>query len=200
MSNFSPQNFSISLRFITTLAEGNLVTFAGNPDYSLSLSQGQLVLRSSNNLSRIKRLKVDGKSYVIGNDGKWHTLLLQKPATEHWSIYIDNETVSEADNFEPELKQLHIGGSSKLLKDDKNYIGCIQDVRINGTLFVPLKNGTLHNATAGACNRREVCKSDACNERGECIDEWTTNSCRCGRQYFGEVCQFGKVIYIASLL
>lgn len=200
LTNIASQNFSLSLRFITTLAEGNLVTFPGDSGYSLSLSQGQLVLRSSNSLSRIERLKIDGKSYVMGNDGKWHTLLLQKPATKHWSIHIDNKTIGGTLNFDLDLKQLHIGGSVKLLKGDKNYIGCIQDVMVNDMLFVPLKNGTLHNATAGVCNRKEVCKSDACNERGECIDKWTTRSCRCGRQYFGEECQLGKTMYIGTLM
>ena len=200
MNNVASQNFSISLRFITTLAEGNLVAFSGDSDYSLCLSQGQLVLRSSNNLSRMERLKIDGNSHVIGNDGKWHTLLLQKQVTKHWAIYIDNKTISKTYDFGLQPKQLHIGGNSKLLKDDNDYIGCMQDVMVNDMLFIPLNNGTLHNATAGACNRKEVCKSDTCNNRGECIDEWTTSSCRCGHQYFGEACQFGKIIYIASLL
>ena len=57
----------------------------------------------------MERLKIDGNSYVTGNDGKWHTLLLQKPVTKHWSIYIDNKAISKTYNFGLELNQLHIG-------------------------------------------------------------------------------------------
>ena len=56
-----------------------------------------------------------------------------------------------------------------MLKDDNNYIGYTQDVTVDDMLFVPVNNGTLHNATAGASNRKEVCKSDTCSVPGNVL-------------------------------
>uniref|UniRef100_A0A2C9K884 Uncharacterized protein n=1 Tax=Biomphalaria glabrata TaxID=6526 RepID=A0A2C9K884_BIOGL len=74
-----------------------------------------------------------------------------------------------------------------------NYIGCLQDLVVNGNQVDLMAAAKLQNKTSvmGYCRKMPAqCTSHPCNHQGKCIEGWNRFTCDCrATGYTGSVCQ-----------
>ncbi|GFS20870.1 protein crumbs-like, partial [Elysia marginata] len=136
------------------------------------------------------------------NDGQYHDLVF----TVYKGIYVSmpSEICSggtgicqfSQDFFQladPKVSWLFIGSISEFshsstLNFPRHFVGCMQDVMLNGNWIYPgQRTGNYFDVIPG-CNRREQCLPDVCNNRGKCEDLWDKFQCACNRPYKGDNC------------
>lgn len=140
-------------------------------------------------------------------------------ANEEQTIYPIN--LNEANVSFTSFLTTYLGGTvpylSGLIQGPSSFIGCTEDVIINGEwvlpnehtkeeLYVPVK---LMGVEVG-CPREDQCKPNPCHNGGTCTDLWRNFSCACERPYLGHTCQYSEcsvcscklldVIFIQSYL
>ncbi|KAH9495514.1 Neurexin-1, partial [Bulinus truncatus] len=73
------------------------------------------------------------------------------------------------------------------------YIGCLQDLVVNGNQVDLMAAAKLQNKTSvmGYCRKMEPqCSSHPCNHQGKCVEGWNRFTCDCrATGYVGSVCQ-----------
>lgn len=99
---------------------------------------------------------------------------------------VTDETTGEVSFGKP-----HSNLSSNFKHPSAPFIGCLQDVSVNGNILLAANASKAEHISMG-CPRREMCLLDSCNRRGDCIDLWFQRQCICDRPYVGETCQDGK--------
>nr|XP_023021031.1 protein crumbs [Leptinotarsa decemlineata] len=192
------EGYDIQFRFKTTLGDGLLALGKGLTYYILELSKGRLNLHSS--------LLNKWEGVFIGsnlNDSNWQKVFvainsshLVLSANEEQTIYPisynENNNVSSTS-----FPVTYIGGIpnnlKKLIHEKSFFVGCTEDVLINGEWVFPHINNVswlnFQNVDLG-CVREPQCEPNRCHSRGHCTDRWINFSCTCERPYLGHTCQY----------
>lgn len=116
-------------------------------------------------------------------------------ANEEQTIYPIN--LNEGNTSHTSFPTTYLGGTSsqfsKLPHGPPSFIGCTEDVIINGEWVLPSQMDTswmsLVNVEIG-CLRTDMCDPNPCHSGGRCTDKWRTYSCTCERPYLGHKCQY----------
>jgi protein crumbs len=131
-------------------------------------------------------------------------------ANEEQTIYPIN--LNEATNVSyTSFPTTYLGGTqpylSGLTHGPASFIGCTEDVVINGEWVLPNKHMkeapyvpiTLMGVEVG-CPREDQCKPNPCHNGGKCTDLWRNFSCACERPYLGHTCQYSECfVYTCNL-
>lgn len=131
------EGYDIQFSFQTTLRNGLIAIGNGSTYYILELSDSRLNLRSS--------LLNRWEGVFIGNDlnnGTWHTIFvainsshLVLAADKEQTIYPISLT-ENSNSSDTSFPTTYLGGTINsfiaLVKGPKSFIGCVQDVIING--------------------------------------------------------------------
>lgn len=200
------EGYDISLRFRTTLPNGILVFGSGGGSveslnrFILELVNGRLNLHSP--------LLNKWEGVFIGsglNNSEWHKVVvainsthLLLSANEETTIYPINQY--DSNTSYTTFPVTYLGGAIPRLTSylrhlthaASSFVGCMQDVTINGQWIFPLEknsNQTLENVEPG-CHRIPQCQPNPCGENGQCIDEWSMYRCSCHRPSIGDRCQY----------
>lgn len=201
------EGYDIQFRFKTTLANGLLAIGKGVTYYILELVNGRLNLHSS--------LLNKWEGVFIGsnlNDGKWQKVFvainsshLVLSANEEQTIYPIN--LNEGSNtshtsFPTTYFLGTIRNLRQLTHGPSFFVGCAEDVVINGEWVLPENNPStsggpveLQNVKVG-CPREPQCEPNPCHSGGHCTDLWRTFNCSCERPYIGHTCQYSKYNFL----
>lgn len=192
------EGYDIQLRFKTTLSNGLLAIGKGSTFYILELNQGRLNLHSS--------LLNKWEGVFIGsalNDSNWQKVFvainashLVLAANEEQTIYPIN--LNEGANASHTSFPLtYLGGAiaylRRLTHGPPSFVGCVQDVIINGQWVLPQESGTQPVSFVGievGCKREPQCDPNPCHSGGHCTDLWRNFSCACERPFLGHTCQY----------
>ncbi|XP_026473661.1 protein crumbs-like [Ctenocephalides felis] len=191
------EGYDIQFRFKTTLPNGLLAIGNGLTFYILELTNGRLNLRTS--------LLNKWEGVFIGsglNNSHWqkvfvaiNTSHLVLAANEEQTIYpisLSEGTTTLYTSF-PET---HLGGTvsrfKSLVQGSHSFVGCTQDVIINGEWALPDSSGALTSLieVSEGCPRDPQCEPNPCYSGGHCTDLWRNFSCTCERPYLGQKCQY----------
>lgn len=197
------EGYDISLRFRSTLPNGILAFGNANTySYILELKNGRLNLHSS--------LLNKWEGVFIGsglNDTHWQKVFvainsshLVLSANEEQTIYPINSY--EGSNMShTSFPVTYLGGTIPNLHsylkhlnnhEPTSFVGCMQDVVINGQWVLP---GNQNNYTSllnvqEGCQRKPQCDPNPCNSNGQCTDLWHTYRCTCQRPHLGPTCKY----------
>lgn len=146
-------------------------------------------------------------------------------ANEEQTIYPIN--LNEGSNSShTSFPTTYLGGTvnslSRLTHGPAAFIGCMQDVTINGEWVLPddspaASNNNLIEATPVSmssptaswllygvqtrCPRKAQCGPvNPCHSGGRCTDMWTSFHCTCQRPYLGQTCQYSKFKFIVKII
>ncbi|PNF36740.1 Protein crumbs [Cryptotermes secundus] len=196
------EGYDIQFRFKTTLSNGLLAIGKGSTFYILELVHGKLNLHSSL-LNKWEGVFIGSKL----SDSNWQKVFvainsshLVLAANEEQTIYPIN--LNEATNVSyTSFPTTYLGGTlpylSGLTHGPASFIGCTEDVVINGEWVLPNKHVkeapyvpiTLMGVEVG-CPREDQCKPNPCHNGGTCTDLWRNFTCACERPYLGHTCQY----------
>ncbi|KAK9511458.1 hypothetical protein O3M35_000110 [Rhynocoris fuscipes] len=192
------EGYDIQLRFKTTLPNGLLAIGKGSTFYILELVQGRLNLHSSL-LNKWEGVFIGSKL----NDSNWQKVFvainsshLVLAANEEQTIYPIN--LNEGANAShTSFPTTYLGGTISYLRQlshgPPSFVGCVQDVTINGHWVLPQDSGTQPVSFVGVevgCKREPQCDPNPCHSGGHCTDLWRNFSCSCERPYLGHTCQY----------
>ncbi|CAG0888949.1 unnamed protein product [Cyprideis torosa] len=199
--------YRLTMRFRTTLPN-SLLAMSQGPNsavFTLSLSEGRVHLNSSL-LNMLEGIAV-GESL---NSGDWQECGLSFNAS-HATLSVaslgadgERQNVSQVVPINPNVEDTSsgvpqapvfqltvVGGKPRSFTywaQSPSLIGCLQDINLNGDLFLPSElDGTVSGVSAG-CDRQEQCEPNPCQNRGTCDDMWTSFQCQCPRPFLGRVC------------
>ncbi|KAL5012769.1 hypothetical protein ScPMuIL_011320 [Solemya velum] len=186
-SYFTKPITSISLRFQTTLSEGILLVWPSPQSNFLTIEihDSYLYIGYHGN-NGFEFIHFDG--YV--NTGDWQQVEIARSQSLYVTLLNSVCTVCSRNltlGASPTISMLDVGDImySKANTISKTpYVGCMQDLKVNGDMRLPTKND---NCTIG-CNRTDQCFTDSCNSHGTCDDLWHSYSCTCQRPYLGTDC------------
>ncbi|KAG6462763.1 hypothetical protein O3G_MSEX013446 [Manduca sexta] len=206
------EGYDISFRFKTTLGNGLLAMGRGLTYFFLELSNGRLNLHSS--------LLNKWEGVFIGsnlNDSKWQKVFvtinsshLVLAANEEQTIYPISqiEAYNSSVTSFPTTRLGTAGSSFATVTHGPNFfVGCFQDVVVNGQWVLPSDASAPGAAGAAAdegartelrgvlasCPRRPQCEPNPCQSGGVCEDAWTSFVCTCPRPHLGDTCQYDYV-------
>lgn len=184
-------DFEVSLSFRTILLDSRMILQLKGSDTQLDVyvKNGNLVAKY-----------MDVTTFVLGrqfNDDLWHRLrIIYRNKKLNFSV--DNSSlVTVFDTLKTELladvTDVSIGGLRNHANNPiKDFTGCIRDVVISGTAYSPGRTGKKSSELqVGACMRNVSCTADSCSGHGACVDKWTSLSCQCERQFYGDQCETG---------
>ncbi|XP_066587242.1 protein crumbs isoform X2 [Prorops nasuta] len=191
------EGYDIQFRFRTTLPNGLLAIGKGLTFYILELVNGKLNLHSS--------LLNKWEGVFIGsglNDSTWQKVFvainsthLVLSANEEQTIY--PISLNEASNSNhTSFPTTYVGGTisylRKLTHGPPFFVGCIEDVVINGEwVYASTTSRTVHSKEVEAgCPREPQCSPNPCKNGGHCTDRWRDFSCKCERPFLGHNCQY----------
>ncbi|XP_033227185.1 protein crumbs isoform X3 [Belonocnema kinseyi] len=191
------EGYDIQFRFRTTLPNGLLAMGKGSTFYMLELVNGKLNLHSS--------LLNKWEGVFIGsglNDSTWQKVFVAINAThlvlsanEEQTIYPIN--LNEGSNAtHTSFPTTFVGGTianlRKLAHGPPSFIGCTEDVVINGEwVYSGTESKTvLMEDVESGCPRTAQCNPNPCKNGGHCTDRWRDFSCKCERPYLGHTCQY----------
>ncbi|XP_054718914.1 protein crumbs-like [Uloborus diversus] len=188
--------FKLQFHFRTTLSSGLI-----NSGY-LSGSSIHYLLYLWNGMIKVD---VYDRSYQIAelfskngqNDSLWKSVELNF-VPKKVALNVSGWVVQKSIDF-PELNYSVTFGSLQNLNVNSgalvnswnsipDFIGCIQDIYINGDIIIPNQNSELRGAQEG-CYREEQCEGSPCHN-GYCKDNWLGYECICSRPHFGVTCQY----------
>ncbi|KAK0172673.1 hypothetical protein PV328_005963 [Microctonus aethiopoides] len=191
------EGYDIQFRFRTTLPNGLLAMGKGTTFYILELVNGKLNLHSS--------ILNKWEGVFIGsglNNSKWQKVFVAINAThlvlsanEEQTIYPIN--LNDGSNTSPTtFPTTYVGGTISYLRNLSHgppyFVGCIEDVGINGEWIYPgmSSESVLMEYVEPSCPREEQCSPNPCKAGGHCTDRWRDFSCKCERPYLGHTCQY----------
>ncbi|XP_043914307.1 protein crumbs homolog 1-like [Protopterus annectens] len=193
----------ISLRFRTTLQD-MVILYCGNESQFLYLElfMGSLHAMLATNETIFDLSLPAGKV----SDGQWHKVSLTLGRSFNLTLLnvdcrsricsistpLSESTVSLVSTFATVI----VGGAAfdsffNNTRSKLRYTGCLEDLRINFEMVLPhhLTESQNKGMTLG-CHKTEWCEKDPCSSKGECIDLWTTFTCKCSRPYEGPACSY----------
>jgi protein crumbs len=196
------EGYDIQFRFKTTLSNGLLAIGKGSTFYILELANGKLNLHSSL-LNKWEGVFIGSKL----SDSSWQKVFVAinsshvvLAANEEQTIYPIN--LNEVTNTSyTSFPTTYLGGTvpslSGLTHGPASFIGCTEDVVINGEWVLPNEQVkeepyvpvTLMGVEVG-CPREDQCRPNPCHNGGKCTDLWRNFSCACERPYLGHTCQY----------
>ncbi|XP_062815550.1 protein crumbs homolog 2 isoform X1 [Anolis carolinensis] len=191
----------VALRFRTTLPDAVLF-YRGHQTERLYLELTGGLLRVTFSVREATTSFTLAAPHV--DDGHWHkaeVLLHESLELRLWhescaaGVCLTShplEATAVASSL-PSLLQIYIGGvEEKLLSSPvKNFIGCLQDLRIDSKVVLPQEvAGQQSSGFQLGCERTEWCLSDPCLHGGRCVDLWADFRCHCPRPYEGRTCSF----------
>ncbi|XP_044596826.1 protein crumbs isoform X1 [Cotesia glomerata] len=191
------EGYDIQFRFRTTLPNGLLAMGKGTTFYILELVDGKLNLHSSI-LNRWEGVFIGSGL----NNSKWQRVFVAINATHLVLSANDEQTIypinlNEGSTTSPTtFPTTYIGGTisylRKLTHGPPFFIGCTEDVIINGEWIYPDMNSdsVLMESIEPRCPREEQCLPNPCKAGGHCTDRWQDFSCKCERPYLGHTCQY----------
>lgn len=78
-----------------------------------------------------------------------------------------------------------------------DFVGCMREFKVNNEDYLGIKKPLKElGVDRSGCPRQQgqsSCTSETCSHGGICVDEWSSYSCRCPKQYHGKTCQQGIV-------
>lgn len=194
--NILADTFRLEFRFRTTLSSGLISNGYISNDmlqYVLYLWNGMIKVDLYSGMSRIAELFSKGGQ----NDSRWKTVTLEFNSSEV-SLNVTGWALQKRMEFHALNFTVQFGGMRNLVFDQSlnipDFIGCIQDIQINGDIVIPNSNSVLYGATEG-CPRKEQCEGSPCHN-GVCKDNWLSYECVCSRPYFGMTCQYSKLYFM----
>ncbi|XP_052789096.1 protein crumbs-like isoform X2 [Mya arenaria] len=204
--DYSETNVFVNFRFRTTLR--NAVLFAWGSEstrgywVSAELIDGRLGLKYQTNQSDtgFDNLTI-AKTF---NDALWHTVRLSFADRKAAIMIVQGPvcgdlnpqcTISTMVSYPRNLNMGYFGSlqgisSNQTTVARSQFVGCMQDIRINVTelaLSVVTDHTNFTNLTE-VCVRTEQCFPDTCNGHGACVDLWNKFRCDCRRPYLGNTC------------
>ncbi|XP_052127342.1 protein crumbs isoform X1 [Frankliniella occidentalis] len=191
------EGYDIQFRFKTTLPDGLLAIGKGSTFYILELVHGRLNLHSS--------LLNKWEGVFIGsglNDSTWQKVFvainashLVLAANEEQTIYPINLNEGSGASH-TSFPTTYLGGTisslRRLTHGPPSFVGCVEDVVINGNWVLPENPSqpvVLENIAMG-CPREPQCSPNPCHNGGHCTDLWSDFSCACERPFLGHTCQY----------
>ncbi|XP_064457665.1 protein crumbs-like [Ornithodoros turicata] len=178
----------LKLRFRTTLRSVRLATLhlSGGSTVVLTLQHGVLILYVKRG-SGLQSLLSVGETL---NDSEWKDVTLKlSPRVAHLNVSGEHRTVDYTHpGFEITVLSVTFGRSGDVEDLPAGYVGCIQDVSLNGVLMVPGEQMASQQDVTEGCPREEQCVPSSCSNTGQCIDKWHYYVCQCSRPYYGERC------------
>ncbi|KAF8792673.1 Protein crumbs like protein [Argiope bruennichi] len=184
--------FNLEFQFRTTLPSGIISTgYVSNNmlQYILYLLNGVIKVDLYTGTNHIAQLF----SKSGQNDALWKTVKLGFEPNEV-SLNVSGWALQKRLNFSSLNFTVQFGSISNMAVNfDQNlkipdFIGCIQDIYMNGDIIIPNDNCILHGAKEG-CYREEQCEGNPCHN-GFCKDNWLSYECVCSRPFFGTTCQY----------
>lgn len=192
-------DFNLKFHFRTTLSDG-LISSGYVPSsmltYLLYLWNGMIKVDIYNGTTRVSELFSKGGQ----NDSHWKMVQLNFEPTKV-SLNVSGWNVFKPLNFTSLNFSVRFGHSehfpNAFMRDDieqiSGFIGCVQDISVNGDFIIPNQNSELFGAMEG-CNRKEQCEGSPCHN-GFCKDNWLSYECICSRPYFGAACEYSKLFF-----
>lgn len=183
--------FALAFEFRTTLDFGVLISDPGNT-LLLKLVDGALEMVYK---GTIKLLGGTGASLVNG----WYHRVQLNITNSFISLVIDNSSCGVNCSIDHVLQpgqtfdhvhRVYVGGSPSGEKG-KNFIGCVQDLSVDGKTVIPNENNVILVQAAIGCPRIEVCRPNPCLN-GKCVDKWKDYVCECTRPWVGSNCNTSK--------
>lgn len=173
----------LTLRFRTTLPDGELTALAVDSRYTLvvALRNGSLELRLREGAGSSSRPLL--RLGAALNDSRWKELSLGLyPGTVHVNV--------SGANGSADLDQQHSNVAlSSVVLGEGGFVGCLQEVYVNSVLMVPGDQQSLQRGVEEGCPRTEQCVPEACGNGGLCVDRWDHFECHCHRPYHGRRCE-----------
>lgn len=201
---------SISLDFRTTLSDVTLLVFLSNQsvvDFRLEVvgvAPPRLRLVSPHLLNGFLMVDYPGQSTL--NDAKWHGIQLNVTSS-NVSLWVSECMESSNCSSVASLggrwsygdgRVLYFGGNNSNLIIG-TFVGCMQDVQVNGGMFLPgvgpthgIRQTFVSHEVGLGCERRDQCHPDPCNGQGLCSDLWNKYQCLCQRPFWGVNCTKSK--------
>jgi len=192
------EGYELFFRFRTTLSNGVVAIGQGSTFFTLQLVNGKLKLHSS--------MLQEFEGVSIGenlNDTKWQKVYIAVNIS-HITIGLNDRLqaihpINPDGSSQTAFQSTNLGGSpiqSKsrvLVRPYSEFIGCIQDIAVNGikvTEHILNTPGIVQENTEKGCSRSDQCKPNPCQNDGQCVDLWRTKKCLCNRPYLGPSCQY----------
>ena len=203
-------NWSISLQFRTTEFNG-LILYGrgegGKQDYlGLELLEGYLyfIIDTGNGA---RRFNISSKKF---NDGTFHKVSVNQTSNSSGFITVDSQIETYPLGGQLDLNSaVYVGGMDYGAFQNriphkfwtgslrKGYVGCIQDLCINGDQInlVALARRQQVHGVAEFCHPREPeCELRPCMHQGSCSEGWNRFICDCSlTNYDGTTCSEGKL-------
>jgi len=201
------EGYELSFRFRTTLGNGVVAIVQGSTFFTLQLDNGKLKMHSS-------MLREIGGVFLGDNlnDTQWQKVYVSVN-TSHIALGLNDrlqaiEPINPDDSSQSAFNSTHLGGSPLgapsrvLVRPYREFIGCIQDIAVNGIKVTEHNlltaaternlntQGIVQENTEKGCTRTDQCKPNPCQNDGQCIDLWRTKKCKCNRPYLGPSCQY----------
>jgi len=192
------EGYELSFRFRTTLSNGVVAIGQGSTFFTLQLDNGKLKLHSS--------MLREYEGVIIGenlNNTQWQKVFVAVNIS-HLTIGLNDRLqsinpINPDDSSQTAFQLTNLGGSSVqsnsrvLVRPYSEFIGCIQDIAVNGikvTEHILGTPGIVQVNTEKGCARSDQCKPNPCENNGQCVDLWRTKKCLCNRPYLGPSCQY----------
>ncbi|CAG7820206.1 unnamed protein product [Allacma fusca] len=193
--------YEMQFRFRTTLSNVLVAVGQGITYFMLTLSDGRLNLQSSllNNLNGIS-------SGTNLSNAEYHKVWISVNDT-HIALAANSEQTihpiseNQESPIDTGFNLTVLGGATQTLNflNKENlgfFVGCIQDVIINGVLVNTQvaqvnNNISLVNGVQTGCNRVAQCApQNPCGNGGVCTDLWERYQCQCPRPFLGNRCEY----------
>jgi len=187
-------SYQLSLRFRSTL-NGFLLSVKLGTSQSLYVYLKDSEVKMSSGILPLVTITSADSNLL---DGSWHNLTIEMNANKVIKARVDHGTWKLLTlTMVSEITEVTVGGGHTHLA--ANFVGCIQDLTINGKKFVEDQGTKTGMLTFGECTRVPQCDTNTCNKGGDCVDKWVKFSCKCYRQYFGDTCDKGMIFYFYLL-
>ncbi|XP_052828928.1 protein crumbs isoform X1 [Octopus bimaculoides] len=174
----------IEFQYQTTLGNILVSTFVlqNNKYLTFQLRQGQPALVNDN---------ITNLNFDTVNNSAWQFIKFEFNSKEllvQIGGSLKKFELTEETTGEVSFGKLHSNLSPNFKHSSAPFIGCLQDVSVNGNILLATNASKVEHVTM-SCPRRDQCLSDSCNKRGGCIDLWFQRQCICDRPYIGDTCQ-----------
>lgn len=182
--------YELTLQFRTTLPEGLLAFSKNNSEmFVIALIDGLLHFQINGFQEIVKFEK-------IVNHAQWNTLKVIITSSQAQLTLISNKiqlqkTVNVTNIDVGKFHRTILGSSMEF--ENRGFVGCMQDVVVNGFPLVPSLASKAANNIEIGCLRTDQCNPDPCSGQGDCNDLWRSFDCSCHRPYLGKFCNYSYV-------